>query len=1074
MSDFSALIASVQSYIRQNGNNEITGDILQEVLVGIINTLGTTAINALETGLSTEQTTRANADTALGGRIDTEEGARQQADTALGGRIDGLVGTIGEVSALATTLQSRLDEGYLYKGIATPTTNPSTPTGKVFYIAVQAGTYTYFDEVEVANGITILSWDGEDWSVDVAMQCDLSIWELQAYASKAEAMLVTEDVIGHFIYYDCSIRDNNSFRYRKYEVESGKVYYYSGYFSSHTNIPKLAWADENGNIISTVGTGTPAGSTDTWSDVPIIAPPNARYACLNVSNINVARCFLSESSAVMQDDVLGSINKLAGEISSSYMTQAIEPTDITDEYFINYNGQPTSNSSFAYKTYAVDGGKIYAYSVKMSATTEMPIITWYDENMNVLRVGDIKPITPDRVHYSDVIVIAPENARFARLNGTHDRRYTVDCDVLKEVVRDTYVTEKVESLRREISSVIGLKPRQITDGYFINVDGEMISNVSYEVRDYDVEGGKEYVFNGRKGTNSGGWAFLSWYDTNGTYLGNSVFVNTAEYDNVQENVYVLSPSDAVLCRMNVMKSRREYTNIAEMVLSAQSTESGKLMKVVVSGDESFYVRTRYNDEKDIIIDHYINGNGLLSFSDTYVGDKTLTDANLMSQANRVSTHNDSTAPIRTYTQYWHLFAQHGYPVPTFANSVGMTAADVGAHWKDQLNREYVIGKVTSTTVWLLPVIYQDGDGHYTRDWHSKLTSDAITSLTYVSGGGTGHYTSRITLDTYGEEQLRSIMTHDGRTMTADGNVVQGSGVYYCDEFTASESQKGYDPATISDWFGGSGGAPDLTGASVMAEFTFSYAYKGAQCALNTTIHLLREAKGTYSAIQQQFFFDNGDYRAMFMIPKAKPRGNVELAKPFNSPSSASTTYIFNRTAEHLDNIDDPVDRQIGFLHDPNTGKYLVGMAAGLSLVSGDTVKAKRNINRPVDSRLLNFSPSNNNKFYVYATDSGVYEDGYYPAGYFKEINAYVSYFDPAENVGQVYWYKDGGRYVIYAHCQTAEAALAINVPAIMEGLHLSVLEKTDDAELLTETVQNGKIFVNYNAAGANYITLIAE
>ena len=51
-----------------------------------------------------------------------------------------------------------------------------------------------------------------------------------------------------------------------------------------------------------------------------------------------------------------------------------------------------------------------------------------------------------------------------------------------------------------------------------------------------------------------------------------------------------------------MKSRREYTNIAEMVLSSQGTDAGKLMKVVVNGDGSFIIRTRYNDEKDIVID----------------------------------------------------------------------------------------------------------------------------------------------------------------------------------------------------------------------------------------------------------------------------------------------------------------------------------------------------------------------------------------------------------------------------------------------------------------------------------------
>lgn len=1055
MSDFSALIASVRSYIRQNGNNEITGNILQEVLVGIINTLGTTAINALETGLSTEQTTRANADAALSGRIDTADG------------------NISSMSGIVTTLQTRLNEGYIYKGIATPSTNPAIPTGKVFYIAVQGGTYTHFDGVEVANGITILAYDGEDWSADVALEYDLSPSMLQAMASKAVTLPVTEEVIGHFVNYNGTIGDNSAYRYRKYEIEPSKIYFFSNYFVDISNIPPFAWADANGDVIETIGEGITTG-TKQWTNEPVFAPVNARYAYLNVANARVARCYLAEAQDIKQNDETDDVRKALGQIASSYMMRAMTPDSVVNGAFISYDGQPASNSSFSYKTYTVEGGKIYAYNARLGATVAMPIVMWYDEDMNVLQIGDIKVITPSTMYAENVITIAPKNARYARINGIAGQRNSVDWAVMKEAMTDVYVTQKVEDLRRDVSTPITLVPSHITDGYFLTVDGALSPISTYEIMDFAVTPNTQYVFSGRKNTESGGWCFLSWFDNNNTFLGNSIFVATGEAENEKTNVYVLSPDNAVLCRVNVVKSWQQYYSFAELRLTSDYGEGDKMMKVVVSNDGSFYIRTRYNNEKDIIIDHYINGNGLISFNATYVGDKVLTDAAIKVSANVVSSHNDSTAPIRTYTQYWHLFAQHGYPVPTFANSVGLSAADVGATWKDQLDREYVIGKVTSPTVWLLPVIYQDGDGHYTRDWHSKITSDAITSLTYVSGGSTGHYTSPIDLATYGEEQLRPVMTHDKRTFAADGNAIQGAGVYFCDEFTASESQKGYDPATISDWFGGEDGDPDLTGASVMAEFTFSYNYKGANCAMNTTIHLLREAKGTYSGIQQQFFFDNGDYRAMFMIPKAKPRGGVELAKPFNSPSSSSTSYVFNRTAEHLDNIDDPVDRQIGFLHDPNTGKYLVGMAAGLSLVSGDTVKAKRNINRPVDSRLLSFSPSNNNKFYVYATDSGVYENGYYPAGYFKEINAYVSYFDPAENVGQVYWYKDGGRYIIYAHCQTAEAALAINVPAIMEGLHLSVLEKTDDAELLTETVQNGKIFLNYNVAGANFITLIAE
>lgn len=152
MADFSALKTAIQANIRTNGNEEITGAILQDILLSMVTTMGDGAINSLVTALQEEVLARQN---AVGGEAE----ARQQADSALGGRIDGVANSI-------TAINTKLAEGYIYVGIATPSTNPSTPTGKVFYIALQGGTYTNFSGLTVTQGINILKYNGSAWSLE--------------------------------------------------------------------------------------------------------------------------------------------------------------------------------------------------------------------------------------------------------------------------------------------------------------------------------------------------------------------------------------------------------------------------------------------------------------------------------------------------------------------------------------------------------------------------------------------------------------------------------------------------------------------------------------------------------------------------------------------------------------------------------------------------------------------------------------------------------------------------------------------------------------------------------------------
>lgn len=99
MAQYGTLKEAVQAVIRTNGNEEITGALLQEVLLAIINALGA---------------------------------------------------------------------GYQYMGVATPSTNPgASPDGNLFYVATEAGTYTYLGNTEYdGSGLAVFTYNGE-WHLSV-------------------------------------------------------------------------------------------------------------------------------------------------------------------------------------------------------------------------------------------------------------------------------------------------------------------------------------------------------------------------------------------------------------------------------------------------------------------------------------------------------------------------------------------------------------------------------------------------------------------------------------------------------------------------------------------------------------------------------------------------------------------------------------------------------------------------------------------------------------------------------------------------------------------------------------------
>lgn len=664
------------------------------------------------------------------------------------------------------------------------------------------------------------------------------------------------------------------------------------------------------------------------------------------------------------------------------------------------------------------------------------------------------------------------------------------------IVQDGTVIKHDDVLRQH--NIETLTPDEVVHGYFIMPDGSTRANASFRYERYNLPNVfyDTLLFSAKYGSQTN-IAVIFYFDKDDNLIseeyrfdssttGGMVF-NNAPLHIPDNTAYILFNINEYYDGIMYMKTVGEYYDLGQMETDIENIKGGKkLIKLHVYDTEpgrnenAFYVRAKYNDTKDILLLYYINLNTLLSPKTAYIGANTLSDADLMASANIVSNHSDSTAPLFQSSLYWHLYAQHGYVIPVVPNTVGLTTADIGALWKDQLDRQYNIGNVVGSSIYLLPVITRGTEGNDTRGWKTP-NNPVITALTHVSGGTV---TTPITVASQSTTQLRPIMKHENRKFYIDGRELTEPGDYEGDDFTVSESQTGYDPASIETWFPTPGviGTPDLTGAVEMARFTWSYNFRGAQCCVNTTIDIRRKVEcQSYGATQQQTFVDTGNYKAMFMIPKAADASNgTVLEKPFNSPSLGSTGYSFFRNATYLKDVDKPIDRLIAMLHNPNDNTYLVGMAAGLSLVSGETIPAKRNANIPIATdtnnghqRLGSFSPSNNNKFYIAAINTAPFaDDGYnLPNTYFKEINYYISYFDPAANPGQCYWYKDGNSYVIYSHCQSVQSRVPLTLPDFMEGLSVEIVEQTDNAVLLTDTVQNGKLFVSYNTDDANYLVL---
>ena len=199
--NYQNLKQTIAEVIRTNGNEEITGEVLQYILLEMVTSLGEAyqfaGVGTSETEVGTPDenkawiigagnysnfgTTFTVAENEIG--IVLYNGTFIVRKITTGRPVDSEITPDGhnpvEGGAVAAEFAQLRAAGYLFVGLATTATEPPAERPeKIFYICSQGGTYTNFGALVVPMGISFLKWNGSAWVLEVLWRVDDAPTEL--------------------------------------------------------------------------------------------------------------------------------------------------------------------------------------------------------------------------------------------------------------------------------------------------------------------------------------------------------------------------------------------------------------------------------------------------------------------------------------------------------------------------------------------------------------------------------------------------------------------------------------------------------------------------------------------------------------------------------------------------------------------------------------------------------------------------------------------------------------------------------------------------------------------------------
>ena len=139
------------------------------------------------------------------------------------------------IDVLLATANELKTAGYIYKGVATPSTNPGTPTERVAYLASEPGTYTNFGGIVIASGLYSLTYASGTWTgtqmsagsdievVQATGQSTSDVMSQKAVTDKLNNINILADYVGGVVGGTLSMRNALSFARGVINTNNGEI-----------------------------------------------------------------------------------------------------------------------------------------------------------------------------------------------------------------------------------------------------------------------------------------------------------------------------------------------------------------------------------------------------------------------------------------------------------------------------------------------------------------------------------------------------------------------------------------------------------------------------------------------------------------------------------------------------------------------------------------------------------------------------------------------------------------------------------------------------------------------------------